>query len=456
MRILYNYTTGIPILLLLCHPSFSQGIYNSAHIIVSGNASITVQDGGFHNNGVFEPGTGTLVIAGTAATPTAAIGGTSSTAFNNLSIDKTSNGAVLTGNISINGNLRMQAGNLDLNLFNIDLGSGAGTIMNENNNARITGTGGGNILKTASLHAPAAANPGNLGIAISSTADLGSTLIKRGYQQQTITGGGLSIYRYYDITPTNNALLNASLQMYYFDNELAGLNKSELNFYNSEDNGVTWTLTGKDNSDPINDWVLKNNIGQLSRWTLASNTNSSLPVKLISFTAGLLNRQTKLQWVTAQEINSSYFDVQRSQDGTAFNKLLSVPAQGNSNLQHTYNATDDHPLNGINYYRLKEVDRDGQSSFSSIVYVKLDNGASYAVYPNPAVGVFYLDINLPAAQRSAIGLYDVNGQLLQKKDVQLSGGSNQLLWNISQLAGGIYFLRSANNTSMPVLKVIKK
>jgi hypothetical protein len=157
-----------------------------------------------------------------------------------------------------------------------------------------------------------------------------------------------------------------------------------------------------------------------------------------------------------QEINSSYFDVQRSQNGIIFNKLLSIAAQGNSSLQKTYNAIDPNPVNGINYYRLKEVDKDGNSSFSPIVYVKLDDGTSYSVFPNPVTTMFYLNINLTAAHQSTIGLYDANGKLVQEKaNLRLNTGNNQLQWNISQLAQGIYFLKAVN-LSMPVLKVVKK
>jgi Secretion system C-terminal sorting domain len=455
MRIIFNYILGFSLLLVLSHCSFAQGIYNSANIVVSGSASIAVQDGGFYNTGTFIPATGSVNIGGTAVTGISSIGGNGLTTFYNLTINKTSNDVVLANNISVDGNLLMQSGNLLLNLFTIDLGNGAGTIINEHNNARITGTTGGYILKRASLNAPSSVNPGNIGIAISSAANLGSTLIKRGHEQQTISTGVLSIYRYYDIIPTNNASLGAGLQLYYEDNELGGIDKTSLNFYKSTDNGTTYTLIGKDNSDPSSDWVLKNNIDQLSRFTLAS-TSSSLPVKLASFTANLINRQTNLQWITSQEINSSYFDVQRSADGVAFNKLLAIPAKGNSAVQNKYVALDANPLNGINYYRLKEVDKDGNSQLSPIVYVMLTESVSWSMYPNPASEICLVQINVPTSQRLTIGLYDVTGKLLeQKTEVPLVAGNNQLQWNLSHFAGGIYFLRS-NNLGLSVIRVIKK
>ncbi|HET7119426.1 MAG TPA: T9SS type A sorting domain-containing protein [Hanamia sp.] len=431
---------------------FAKGNINNTSGTITNDGKIEVQ-GDFTNAATYtSSATDDYLVFSGSALSTLKSGGASLT---NLTINKTSNDVKLGDNISVGGNLTMQAGNLELNLFNIDLGSGAGAIMNETNDSRITGTSGGNIIKTANLNAPASVNPGNIGIAISSSQNLGSTVIKRGHVQQTSANGGLSIYRYFDITPANNTSLNATLKMYYFDGELAGINKSELQFYSSEDNGNTWALIGEDNNDQANDWVLKNNIDHLSIWTLASKISNPLPIKLLSFTATLVNRTTQLQWITAQEINSSYFEVQRSKDGTSFDKLFSIPAHGNSSSKITYNAVDKNPFDGINYYRLKIVDIDGNFSFSSYVQVNVKEGTSFMVFPNPAAGTFYLHINLQVAKKYVIGLYDVNGRMLQEKEVELNAGGNQIEWNISAFAKGTYFLRSADN-SMPVIKVVKQ
>src|SRR5258708_2404503 len=235
--------------------TWAQGITITpgASLVMNGSALLTLQDAGLTNNGNLSAGNSTILFSGTTATANSFIGGSSSTVFNNITINKSSNGVLLNNNISINGNLTMQSGNLQLNNYTVDLGSGGGTIVGENNNARITGTTGGTINKTASLNAPAAANPGNIGVEITSTANLGSTLIKRGHVQQTSSGGGLSIYRYFDITPANNSALNATLKFYYFDNELAGRNKPELNQWASANGGANWTYHGQDQTDNTND-----------------------------------------------------------------------------------------------------------------------------------------------------------------------------------------------------------
>lgn len=267
------FTLGAIVFLLhLSAEMYAQGIINNANIVVSGKAYIIVHNGSFINNKTFKAGNGTVKITGSAAAEKSVIGGTAALAFKNLIINKTANAAFLSANIKVNGNLNMSRGNLNLKGYNIDLGSGTGTILNEKESSRITGTSGGNVIKTVTLNAPNAVNPGNIGIKITSKANLGLTIIKRGHQQQTGLGGGKSISRYFDIMPANNANLNATLKMFYFKKELAaGQPESSLVFWKSKDNGSTWTNIGRNKRDTAGNWVLKNNIYSLSRFTLANN-----------------------------------------------------------------------------------------------------------------------------------------------------------------------------------------
>ena len=364
MKKIFSHAIAVSFLFLFNNTIFCQGIYNAANIVVTGNAFINVQDGGFRNDGNFVPGSGNVIITGIAPNNISSIGGNSTMFINNLIINKKSNGAKLSGNINIDGNLIMQNGNLDLHLFNIDLGNGLGTIINENNHSHITGINGGNIIKTALLNKPISANPGNIGVAISSSANLGNTIIKRNHQQQTFAGGGFGIYRNFDITSSNNKSLNTTLQIFYFDDELAGINKNELGLYERGENENTWTLKGEDKSDTSVNWILKNNIGQLSTFTLANSIKNSLSVS------------------TGNEI-------------------------------------------------------------------------IYSVFPNPSSGIFYININIPSAQQSVIGLYDVNGNLLQQQHVQLYTGNNHLQWNIAAMPKGTYFIKPFV-AIFPAIKIIKQ
>ncbi|HEX9512308.1 MAG TPA: T9SS type A sorting domain-containing protein [Puia sp.] len=437
--------------------TWAQGITITpgASLVMNGSALLTLQDAGLTNNGNLSAGNSTILFSGTTATANSFIGGSSSTVFNNITINKSSNGVLLNNNISINGNLTMQSGNLQLNNYTVDLGSGGGTIVGENNNARITGTTGGTINKTASLNAPAAANPGNIGVEITSTANLGSTLIKRGHVQQTSSGGGLSIYRYFDITPANNSALNATLKFYYFDNELAGRNKPELTQWASANGGANWTYLGQDQTDNTNDWVLKNAIAGFNRMTLASNINNPLPIQLLYFTGTLKNGETLLSWATANEYNNDHFDLERSPKGVDFTALASIKSYGNSDVRQTYQYMDVHPFVGYTYYRLKQVDIDGHFTYSPIVTVMNNIGFTYTAFPNPAKDRFTIIINAVREEDVHFDLIDISGKIVSAKEVHLVQGANTYDWDISRVAGGIFFLRPRDKT-MPVLKIIKE
>jgi hypothetical protein len=250
-------------LLILAIVGPAQGIINKGgSIVVSGNASLVLVDGGIVNNRSFSAGHGTVVFRGTATG--VSIGGSSHILLNNLSLEKTSGDVLLGADIAVDSILSMSGGNLQLNGFTLDLGSGAGAIMGENNDSRITGPNGGLIRKKALLNNPSGVNPGNIGLSITSTADWGMTIIERGHMPQTCAAGGASVNRYFDIRPGEGAGLNAALKFYCLDAELAGRRRSELSLWASSDNGSVWKPVG----DNIANGVMLA-IRQKSRITLA-------------------------------------------------------------------------------------------------------------------------------------------------------------------------------------------
>lgn len=99
------------------------------------------------------------------------------------------------------------------------------------------------------------------------------------------------------------------------------------------------------------------------------STQAPLPVKLISFTALKAGKKTQLSWVTAEEIHSDHFVVQRSTDARTWKSIGTKAASGESIASSTYGFLDAAPATGANYYRLMMVDRDGTFAFSSIKHV---------------------------------------------------------------------------------------
>lgn len=422
----------------------AQGIIitSGSNFIVNGAGNLVVNNGSITNSGTFTPSTGTVLFTGTASSATTFVGGSSTTNFYNLGINKSSGGAKLSHTIGIGNNLLMTSGNLDLNGFDIDLGS-TGSILGESATAAITGSGGGTVNRTVNLNAPSAVNPGNIGIEITSASNLGLTTIKRGEQQQ-VSGSGYSINRYYDIIPTNNTALNATIKMFYMDAELAGITESELKLWSlSTAPGATWTLLGADAQDQTANFVSKNGIAQLYRFTLASATSHALPIQLSYFTAQLVSGKTQIDWSTSFELNNDHYIVEKSVDARVFSSIGTVAAKGNTNTTTTYNFIDVNPFDGVTYYRLKQVNKDGSFTYSKIVAVTKSgfNNALVNVYPNPTIGPVEVRFTSSNAMKAIVQVTDVKGYVVMSKEITTVKGLNSLGINMAQLAQGTYYLR---------------
>jgi hypothetical protein len=169
---------------------------------------------------------------------------------------------------------------------------------------------------------------------------------------------------------------------------------------------------------------------------------SPLPVVLTAFAASAVgNRDAQLSWTTASEVNSAYFDIERSFDGTAFTKVGQVAAKGTTTLASTYAFTDAGVASrttGAVYYRLKQVDLDAKAAYSPVRTLSFSKTASPALslYPNPAQSSTTLDLSqLPAIGTYQVLVLDATGR--QVRSASLGGGLAQTL-DLRELASGTY------------------
>jgi hypothetical protein len=184
-------------------------------------------------------------------------------------------------------------------------------------------------------------------------------------------------------------------------------------------------------------------------------SSTLLPLSLLSFTANLVNAQTQLQWVTAQEVNTSYFDIERASTGSSFTKLLSVQSHDNAASENTYQAIDPSPLTGMDYYRLKEVDLDGKYTYSPVVFVKVTEGLSCTVYPNPAHDKVFISIECKDSKPVTMNLFDITGKMLTERQGQVTAGASLFSLDIQSFASGTYFLHFTG-LDLPIVKIIKQ
>jgi hypothetical protein len=389
-------------------------------------------------NGTFQQsaGDGTLLFSGNMAT---SISGSSLPVFDKLVIAAgTGNTLSLQNDVNVVSQVGFTSGLLDLNTHNLNLGS-TGLLMNESDSSRIIGPAGGEVMAAATLNAPALANPGNLGALITSSQDLGSTTIGRGHQSQAIGGTGASILRYFDIVPTNDVSLNASLRQQYFDSELNGFNPDSLQVWSSPDN-VNWTNLGFTDRDTALHYVDLTGIGSFSRWTLSSPNGAPLPLTYILFNANCASGHVNIQWETAQQSNTKVFEVERSGNGSQWQVIGSVPAAGNSSVENSYSFTDNSPLPGNNEYRIAEYDLDGRPNYTQVISSSCGIAEPFTVWPNPALNTVWISISTATNSKADIRLYDARGGMILAKEADLPAGNSQFSLNLANLAQGTYEL----------------
>ena len=183
------------------------------------------------------------------------------------------NGIVLDRNLLVNSNLEILNGDLDLNGNTITLGSNA--LLSETPGNTVIGTSG-KLTITKNVAAPSSLNVGGLGAVLTSTVNLGNTTVERSHAPGT-GQGNQGIKRVFNIVPTNNNGLNASLRFYYDESELNSIPENELKFFKSPTglNNSWFSMGGTVNTSQ--NYVEELGINDFSYWTLAG-VNSPLPV----------------------------------------------------------------------------------------------------------------------------------------------------------------------------------
>ena len=190
--------------------------------------------------------------------------------------------------------------------------------------------------------------------------------------------------------------------------------------------------------------------------------NPPLPVKMMSFTATSDNtNKADLKWITASEMSVSHFSIERSIDGNDFKEIGIVFANGNTSDQMQYNFSDNISSVQVTviYYRLRSVDIDGKSEFSSTRMIRISketsNVVSILTYPNPVSNE--LRITIPANWQNKKVLYEVlsfSGQAAKK--IETAYSSQTEILNISKLNSGIYIVNVTCENKVAQQKIIKQ
>lgn len=169
----------------------------------------------------------------------------------------------------------------------------------------------------------------------------------------------------------------------------------------------------------------------------------TLPVNLVSFGAAQSGNDVQLKWTTAQETNSSHFAIERSSNASDWSAIGTITARGNTTERTNYTYTDINPARTTLFYRLKQMDQDGNFNYSSVARISnKDLVTELVTYPNPFHTQVNISLRSAVAQQVTSTITDIAGRTVQADINQLSKGNNNYSMVVSQqLTAGIYWLR---------------
>lgn len=174
------------------------------------------------------------------------------------------------------------------------------------------------------------------------------------------------------------------------------------------------------------------------------SASEALPIELVYFKIKSEGKTLIFEWLTSSEINNDFFEIQYSTDGVDFTTLIVKSGAGNSYQPISYLA-EFTALNPIykGYYRLKQTDFNGDTSFSELQYYALEDiqNESFKLYPNPTSGEeLFISIMNQKASQFSINIYNSQGKLIiEKKLLNLSENSSIEILNGYQLKSGLYY-----------------
>ncbi len=187
---------------------------------------------------------------------------------------------------------------------------------------------------------------------------------------------------------------------------------------------------------------------------------NTLPIELLNFEVSLIDNEVKIDWATSSEINTDLFIIEKSNNLINFNMLDIVFAVGNSNENIEYSIYDINPTNGINYYRLKQVDKNGFYKYFDTKYIIYEQPFSFDIYPNPkdVDESLFIHISHSSAEEIMVVVINELGQELYSKII-ITGFTNDIIEAIDpheRIPIGQYIVIATNKNAIFRKKLIVK
>ncbi len=289
------------------------------------------------------------------------------------------------------------------------------------------------------------------------------------HQEDVANMDHVSEMEYWDLTRNTDNSEACYVQLYYDHADSSGIESTDLlvaHYDGSYWQNMGGTVSGSlDNgSGTVTSTVLFEDFSPITYGTMSASEVNPLPISLASFTGYAKAEQIVLDWITYSETNNDYFELQHSTDASNFSTIATVAGAGNSDESLSYSYTDTDPEVGINYYRLKQVDYDGTSTYHDVIAVNYSPATSlssafyFDLYPNPFnEGTLLMDLaGVEDNSTIEILIYAVNGnQVAYTKTILPEEKSLNLIPDVAEhLAQGVYMVRLKTNTTVSSRKLV--
>lgn len=219
---------------------------------------------------------------------------------------------------------------------------------------------------------------------------------------------------------------------------------------------VTFRVVNWGGNNPNGTWYFNDPIkaaGDDLIINAATAAETPAPVELVYFTANKDDANVTLTWQTASEQNNSHFSIEKSTDGYIFLEIGQEEGQGSTLETTEYQFTDFAPSTGVSYYRLRQVDFDGNFTFSNIESVDFKGKRKTAIYPTPTTGRLNIQPPENFGPESDLMIFDKLGRLV--KDFPIDEDAEFLELDVTDLPVGTYFMKLRQGRSYETLRFTK-
>ncbi|MBV4359227.1 zinc-dependent metalloprotease [Pinibacter aurantiacus] len=195
------------------------------------------------------------------------------------------------------------------------------------------------------------------------------------------------------------------------------------------------------NSQYASDFIVSGNFSNtgFSGFGLGIPGVTPLPIDFLSFKGAANNNKAILDWQVATNKGISLFEVERSDNGMNYSKLGTVSVSQLPEMSNHYVFTDNDPLEGNNYYRIKEIELNGHISYSKVVTLNFAEQDNFTIYPNPVQSMLIVECNKETSKAVMATIFSIDGKLI--KQIKASNFGKKMNVDVVNLAAGQYILR---------------